>query len=67
MEAHVPTANQIDEIIKRNLKLFQKTGVTSIRPGYKARGGRLTHEPAIVVSVREKKHGTAGTAITDRS
>jgi hypothetical protein len=42
LEAQVPTANQIDEIIKRNLKLFQKTGVTSVRPGYKARGGRRT-------------------------
>ena len=51
----MPSATQIDEIIKRNLRLFQKAGVTSIRPGYKARGGRLTHEPAIVVSVREKK------------
>jgi PLD-like domain len=46
---------QIDKIIVRNIKLFQKPGVTSVRPGFKARGGKLTHESAIVVSVVEKR------------
>jgi phospholipase D-like protein len=49
------TPKQIDKIIVRNIKLFQKPGVTSVRPGFKATSGKLTHEPAIVVSVVEKK------------
>jgi PLD-like domain len=49
------TPKQIDKIIVRNIKLFQKPGVTSVRPGFKATGGKLTHEPAIVVSVAEKR------------
>jgi hypothetical protein len=49
------TPKQIDKIIVRNIKLFQKPGITSVRPGFKASGGKLTHEPAIVVSVVEKK------------
>jgi hypothetical protein len=50
-----PTPQQIDKIIVRNIKLFQKPGVTSVRPGFRASGGKLTHEPAIVVSVLAKK------------
>jgi hypothetical protein len=53
------TPKQIDKIIVRNIKLFQKPGVTSVRPGFKASGGKLTHEPAIVVSVIEKKKTVA--------
>ncbi len=49
------TPKQIDKIIVRNIKLFQKPGVTSVRPGFKATNGKLTHEPAIVVCVAEKK------------
>src|SRR5262249_44554736 len=49
------TPKQIDKIIVRNIKLFQKPGVTSVRPGFKATNGKLTHEPAIVVCVVEKK------------
>jgi hypothetical protein len=45
----------IDAVIRRNIKIFRKKGVTSIRPGFKCHGGWLTHEPAIVVSVKRKK------------
>src|SRR5215212_9898158 len=30
-------------------------GVISVRPGYRFRRGRITHEPAVVVSVLQKK------------
>jgi hypothetical protein len=45
----------IDGVIRRNMRLFKKTGVTSVRPGFRATGGWLTHQPAIVVSVKRKK------------
>jgi hypothetical protein len=51
----MPTQTQIDSIIRRNLKAFRKKGVTSIRPGFRCRGGWLTQDPAIVVSVKRKK------------
>lgn len=48
------TARQIDRVIRRNLEAFRKPGVVSVRPGVRIVGGMLTHEPAIVVSVRRK-------------
>lgn len=44
----------IDTVIQRNLERFDKPGVTSIRPGVRITKGMLTHDPAIVVSVRKK-------------
>lgn len=58
----MPTVEQIDSVILQNIELFQKPGVISIRPGYKARGGWLSHDLAIVVCVREKKQSIAAAA-----
>ena len=46
---------QIDQIIQRNLKAFQKDGALTVRPGYKITGDWVTSKPAIVVTVKEKK------------
>src|SRR6516165_4782369 len=48
------TDEMIDTVIQRHLERFDKPGVTSVRPGMRITNGILTHEPAIVVSVRKK-------------
>ena len=47
------TDEMIDTVIQRHLERFDKPGVTSVRPGMRITNGILTHEPAIVVSVRD--------------
>ena len=42
---------KIDAIIRRNMKLFRKPGVLTVRPGYNISGGWITDKPAIVVTV----------------
>ena len=53
-QAPAPADAKIDAVITQNLGMFDKPGVTSIRPGHRITGGRLTHERAIVVGVRKK-------------
>ena len=48
------TDEMIDTVIQRHLERFDKPGVTSVRPGVRITKGFLTHDPAIVVSVRKK-------------
>jgi hypothetical protein len=48
------TEHQIDAVIQRHIGRFGKPGVTSVRPGVRITKGWLTHDPAIVVSVRKK-------------
>lgn len=43
------------EVLERNRGLFERANVVSVRPGYKFRNGRITREPAIVVSVARKR------------
>ena len=45
---------QIDKVIQANLEKFRKPGALTVRPGYKIRGGWITQEPAIVVTVQKK-------------
>jgi len=49
----------LDQVIQRNLIQLQKPGVLFIRPGYKSKGGKLTSDPAIVVTVEKKRKGVA--------
>lgn len=48
---------KIDDIIKRNISLFNKPGALTVRPGYKLTGGWITDKPAIVVTVDKKLDG----------
>src|SRR5215469_9114045 len=48
------TNELIDTVIQRHLERFNKPGVISVRPGVRITKGMLTHDPAIVVSVRKK-------------
>ena len=50
------TDEMIDTVIQRHLERFDKPGVTSVRPGMRITNGILTHDPAIVVSVRKTKN-----------
>ena len=45
----------IDHVITTNLARLKKPGVLTVRPGYEFRGGRLTGQPAIVVTVLRKR------------
>jgi hypothetical protein len=47
----------IDQVIQRNFSQLQKPGVLFVRPGYKATNGRVKDEPAIVVTVTDKRKG----------
>ena len=49
-----PTDAAIDGVIRKHLKKFAKPGVVSVRPGLLISGGMLTHQSAIVVTVRRK-------------
>jgi hypothetical protein len=51
---------KIENVIRRNLKLFKKPGVLTIRPGYKITGNWITDKPAIVVTVDKKLKGLSG-------
>jgi hypothetical protein len=48
-------AAHISAIIDNNLAALRKPGVLSVRPGFEIKGGWLTGEPAIVVTVAEKQ------------
>jgi hypothetical protein len=48
------TFADIDQAIGRNLSKFQLPRVLTVRPGYEMIGGKLTRNPAIVVTVRKK-------------
>ena len=52
-------ATAVDQVIQRNLSRLQKPGVIFMRPGYKSKGGNLTTDPAIVVTVDSKRRGVA--------
>jgi hypothetical protein len=45
---------EIDRVIRRNLAAFRKTGVLTVRPGYKLTGGWITDKPSIVATVDRK-------------
>jgi len=45
----------IDQVIQTHFSQLQKPGVLFVRPGYKATKGRVKDEPAVVVTVTEKK------------
>ena len=47
----------IDQVIQKNFSQLQKPGVLFVRPGYKATKGRVKDEPAIVVTVADKRKG----------
>lgn len=49
-------ASAVDQVIQQNLDKLQKRGVLFIRPGYKSTHGRVTDEPAIVVTVDKKRN-----------
>lgn len=48
---------KINSVIKRNISLFKKPGVFTVRPGFKITGGWITDKPAIVVTVDKKLEG----------
>jgi len=50
-------SSAVDQVIQRNLPKLQKPGVLFMRPGYKSRRGNLTQQPAIVVTVANKRKG----------
>lgn len=45
----------IDQVVVANLQAFKKRGALTVRPGYKITGGWITRQPAIVVTVEEKR------------
>ncbi|MGA2609195.1 MAG: phospholipase D-like domain-containing protein [Terriglobia bacterium] len=49
------TFEDIDKVIQANLQQFKKPGALTVRPGYKIRGDWITQDPAIVVTVSEKR------------
>jgi phosphatidylserine/phosphatidylglycerophosphate/cardiolipin synthase-like enzyme len=53
-QALMPAAVVIDRVIQAHLAELTKPGVLSVRPGYQASGGWITHKPAIVVTVLNK-------------
>jgi hypothetical protein len=53
-DAMTAASPKLDAIIDRNLHVFDKPGVLSIRPGFRATHDWLTGERAIIVTVREK-------------
>jgi hypothetical protein len=48
------TFDDIDKVIQANLPSLRKPGALTVRPGYKIRGGWITKDPAIVVTVNQK-------------
>lgn len=50
-------ASAVDQVIRDNLEKLRKPGVLFIRPGYKSKGGNVTDQPAIVVTVSNKRKG----------
>jgi hypothetical protein len=56
----------IDETIQTNLKLFQKRGALTVRPGYKIKNGWITPEEAIVVTVNKKKDDVPAGQLIDK-
>jgi hypothetical protein len=50
----MPNFAQIDKVIQANRDKFKKPGALTVRPGYKIRGGWITQQPAIVVTVQKK-------------
>src|SRR5580704_7402462 len=57
LETRMEFSSAVDQVIQRNLSKLQKPGVLFMRPGYKSRRGRLTQQPAIVVTVAKKRKG----------
>jgi hypothetical protein len=51
------TYNEIYAVIMKNMKLLQKDGVLTARPGYKISRGKVIDKPSIVVTVVKKKTG----------
>lgn len=43
--------SKVKKVIAQNLQQFERPGVLSVRPGYRMKGGWITDEPAIVVTV----------------
>jgi hypothetical protein len=56
-DASMEFAAAVDQVIRENLTKLRKPGVLFIRPGYKSKGGKLTDDPAIVVTVANKRKG----------
>ncbi|MFI5161383.1 MAG: phospholipase D-like domain-containing protein [Sphingobacteriales bacterium] len=48
---------KIDDVIKRNIPVFNKPGALTIRPGFKMSNGWITDKPSIVVTVDKKLDG----------
>jgi hypothetical protein len=53
--AHPIDRDAIDRVITRNLSRLRQPGVLTVRPGYQFRGGLITGQPAIVVTVTRKR------------
>jgi len=53
----------IDAVIHRNIRALKKTGVLTVRPGYKMTGGWITDRPAIVATVDKKIDGLKPSAM----
>jgi len=49
------TVTDIDQVVVANPQAFKKKGALTVRPGYKITGGWITKQPAIVVTVEEKR------------
>jgi len=49
------TFGKIDQVIKKNLRSFRKKGALTVRPGYRMVEGWVTKQPAIVVTVEQKR------------
>src|SRR5579872_6716687 len=48
---------KIDDIIKRNIPVFSKSGALTVRAGFKISNGWITDKPSIVVTVDKKLDG----------
>src|SRR5262252_2899203 len=59
-------ASAVDQVIRDNLEKLRKPGVLFIRPGYKSKGGNVTDQPAIVVTVSNKRKGERAHSAKDR-
>ncbi len=46
---------EIDQVIQKNFEVFKKSNVLTVRPGYKIKDHWITNQPAIVVTVEQKR------------
>ena len=46
---------EIDQVIQKNFEVFKKPNVLTVRPGYKIKDHWITSQPAIVVTMEQKR------------